>query len=207
MATHSGILVWEIPQTEKSGGLQSVGSQESDKTQRLNNNKTKSKWISFSEHTSWIEHMYKIRDFFPFFFQTSTEQCILLHEVVICKASSLFYFFCPCPTDFPNWGPLCQWVDKHPSHFHQTRLCSSSILSLHLTVLESFVRIVFTILFESETPGCSIKIGFSSVQSLSRVRLFATPWTEAHQAPPSLGFSGQEQWSGLPFPSMHESEK
>ena len=41
----------------------------------------------------------------------------------------------------------------------------------------------------------------------SRVRLCATPQTAAHQAPPSLGFSRQEHWSGLPFPSpMHESE-
>ena len=42
----------------------------------------------------------------------------------------------------------------------------------------------------------------------SRVQLCVTPLTEAHQAPPSLGFSRQEHWSGLPFPSpMHESEK
>ena len=42
----------------------------------------------------------------------------------------------------------------------------------------------------------------------SHVRLCATPWTVAYQAPPSLGFSRQEHWSGLPFPSpMHESEK
>ena len=42
----------------------------------------------------------------------------------------------------------------------------------------------------------------------SRVRLCATPEMAAHQAPPSLGFSKQEHWSGLPFPSpMHESEK
>ena len=34
---------------------------------------------------------------------------------------------------------------------------------------------------------------------LSRVRLFATPWTVAHEAPPSMGFSRQEYWSGLPF--------
>ena len=39
------------------------------------------------------------------------------------------------------------------------------------------------------------------MKSLSRVRLFATPWTVAYQAPPSLGFSRQEYWSGLPFPS------
>ena len=37
--------------------------------------------------------------------------------------------------------------------------------------------------------------------SLSRVRLFATPWTVAHQAPPSIEFSRQEYWSWLPFPS------
>ena len=35
----------------------------------------------------------------------------------------------------------------------------------------------------------------------SRVRLFATLWTVAHQAPPSMGFSRQEYWSGLPVPS------
>ena len=39
------------------------------------------------------------------------------------------------------------------------------------------------------------------MKSLSRVQLFATPWTVACQAPPSLGFSRQEYWSGLPFPS------
>ena len=42
----------------------------------------------------------------------------------------------------------------------------------------------------------------------SRVRLSATPEMAAHQATPSLGFSRQEHWTGLPFPSpMHESEK
>ena len=39
------------------------------------------------------------------------------------------------------------------------------------------------------------------VKSLSRVRLFATLWTVAYQAPPSMGFSRQESRSGLPFPS------
>ena len=38
------------------------------------------------------------------------------------------------------------------------------------------------------------------VKSLSRVRLFATPWTVAYQASPSMGFARQEYWSGLPFP-------
>ena len=39
----------------------------------------------------------------------------------------------------------------------------------------------------------------------SRVRLFATPWTAAYQAPPSMGFSRQEYWSGVPLPSPWEA--
>ena len=51
-----------------------------------------------------------------------------------------------------------------------------------------------------KTPNI-IPIYKVKVKSLSRVRLFATPWTVAYQAPPSVGFSRQEYWSGLPFPS------
>ena len=42
----------------------------------------------------------------------------------------------------------------------------------------------------------------SEVKSLSRVRLFATQWTVAHQAPLFMGFCRQEYWSGLPSPSQ-----
>ena len=47
----------------------------------------------------------------------------------------------------------------------------------------------------------SIKV---KVKSLSRVRLFVTPWTVAYHTPPSMGFSRQEYWSGLPFPSPED---
>ena len=43
------------------------------------------------------------------------------------------------------------------------------------------------------------------VKSLSRIRLFATPWTAAYQAPLSMGFSRQEYWSGVPLPSLMTS--
>ena len=46
-----------------------------------------------------------------------------------------------------------------------------------------------------------ILYGQSEVKSLICVQLFVTPWTVAHQAPPSMGFSRQEYWNGLPFPS------
>ena len=43
------------------------------------------------------------------------------------------------------------------------------------------------------------------VKSLSRVQLLATPWTAAHQAPPSMGFSRQEHWSRVPLPYLSYS--
>ena len=43
------------------------------------------------------------------------------------------------------------------------------------------------------------------VKPLIRVQLSATPWTTAHQAPPSMGFSRQEYWSGVPLPSPNSS--
>ena len=52
--------------------------------------------------------------------------------------------------------------------------------------------------FSSES---ALHIRWSEVRLLSHVRLFATPWTVAFQVPPSLGFSRQEYWSGLQFPS------
>ena len=60
-----------------------------------------------------------------------------------------------------------------------------------------------------DSPGKNTGVGCHSllqcmkvkVKSLSHVRLFATPWTAAYQAPPSMGFSRQEYWSGVPSPS------
>ena len=45
--------------------------------------------------------------------------------------------------------------------------------------------------------------GKVKVKSLSRIRLLATPWTAAYQAPPSMAFSRQEYWSGVPLPSPY----
>ena len=53
----------------------------------------------------------------------------------------------------------------------------------------------------SFSSACKWKV---KVKSLSHVWLFATPWTAAFQAPPSMGFSRQEYWSGLPLPSSKD---
>ena len=60
-----------------------------------------------------------------------------------------------------------------------------------------------------DSPGKNIGVGCHfllqcmkvKVKSLSRIRLLVTPWTAAYQAPPPMGFSRQEYWSGVPLPS------
>ena len=52
--------------------------------------------------------------------------------------------------------------------------------------------------------GCHFFLHCVKVKSLSRVLLLATPWTAAHQAPLSMGFSRQEYWSGVPLPSPYK---
>ena len=63
-----------------------------------------------------------------------------------------------------------------------------------------FVFIVVHLLFWQAAYGILAPLKVK-VKSLSCVRLFAIPWTVAYQAPLSMGFSRQEYWSGLPFPS------
>jgi len=89
-------------------------------------------------------------------------------------------------------GGACTFVSYRALH----RLCSGYVsepnwLFSNLLLIEQMFNVVLLLL-----------------SRFSRVRLCATPETAAHQAPPSLGFSRQEHWSGLPFPSpMHESKK
>ena len=55
--------------------------------------------------------------------------------------------------------------------------------------------------FKKGIGNVNLTIDKVKVKSLSHVWLFATPWTVAYQAPPSMVFSRQEYWSGMPFPS------
>ena len=73
-------------------------------------------------------------------------------------------------------------------------------ISLQVLLLFDF----FTINFwhnELKETRCMVIKKKKIVKSLHRVRLFVTPWTVAYQASPSMGYSRQEYWSGLPFPS------
>ena len=61
-----------------------------------------------------------------------------------------------------------------------------------------------TLMAESEEELKSLLMKVK-VKSLGRVRLLATPWTAAYRAPPSMGFSRQEYWSGVPSPSLEST--
>ena len=99
------------------------------------------------------------------------------------------------------------------------------LLLLLLLLLSRFSRVWLCDPIEGSPPGSLVPgilqartldwvaISFSNAwkwkvkgKSLSRVRLLATPWTAAHQAPPSMGFSRQEYWSGVPLPSPRYTE-
>ena len=64
-----------------------------------------------------------------------------------------------------------------------------------------FIMVIFCISLMAFHIYWSFVYPQNEVKSLNHVQLFATRWTVAYQAPPSLGFSRQEHWSGLPFPS------
>ena len=81
-----------------------------------------------------------------------------------------------CPT-------LCNPIDSSPP--------GSSVPGILQARILEWVAISFSNAWEWKVK----------VKSFSRIWLFTTPWTVAYQAPPSMGFSRQEYWSGLPFPS------
>ena len=74
-------------------------------------------------------------------------------------------------------------------------IISASLITMQINCLK------IDILALTITKAFLVITVVSEVKSLSRVRLFETPWTIAYQAPPSMRFSRQEYWSGLPFVS------
>ena len=137
----------------------------------------------------------------------SLEQLHLLPHLVRLSLSS-------CPRSWVYWDPVSMNKD----------FSSSSAWSLQVFLDNSFLSHQFKLL-ETKTPTkkekniggtitetititttrrrlflCKLRFMLLLLSRFSRVRLCATPWTAAYQAPPSLGFSRQEHWSGLPFP-------
>ena len=91
------------------------------------------------------------------------------------------------------------------------RLCIHPSVSMYPSILYLCIHLCIYLFIHSSSiqllihpssvdPSICPPNRLGMCQSLSRVRRFATPWTVARQAPPCMGFSRQERWSGLPFP-------
>ena len=94
--------------------------------------------------------------------------------------------------------PISPWLTLSPPFGLYSNVCLQCFIKLPIQQYAHLIKFFLS--------SCHYLLLLLS--RFSRVRLCATPYTAAHQAPPSLGFSRQEHWSGLPFPSpMHESEK
>ena len=108
------------------------------------------------------------------------------------------------------------WFQDGSVRYHPFMLCCFCVDDYFKVLSCSYIKIYskleYLLNFLPSNYSFDVKIILKLLLLLlshfSHVRLCATPSTAAHQAPPSLGFSRQEQWSGLPFPSpMQESEK
>ena len=210
MAPHSSTFAWKIPWTEEPGRLQSMGSLESDRTERLH----------FHFSLSCIGEG-----------NGSPLQCSCLENPGTGKPGGL-------PSlgshrvghDWsdsaaaagslplvPPMGPRClsfviSWsclrfpgcVNNRHHDLYWAGLCVS--IECRSTGYRSCLEGALSLMAEIEVSESRSVLSDSlqrrkKVKSLSRVQLFATPWTVAYQAPPSMGFSRQEYRSGLPFPS------
>ena len=105
--------------------------------------------------------------------------CLVQHEWTLETAAAAAKSLQSCPT-------LCDPIDGSPPGFPVPGILQARTLE--------WVAISF-----SNAWKWKVKL-----KSLSRVRLLTTPWTSAFQAPPSMGFSRQEYWSGVPLPSPWE---
>ena len=95
----------------------------------------------------------------------------------------LFIFYITAAKSLQSCPTLCDPIDGSP--------LGSTVPGILQARTPEWVAISFFNAWKWKVKG----------KSLSRVRLLTTPWTAAYQAPPSMGFSRQEYWSGVPLPS------
>ena len=116
---------------------------------------------------------------------------ILMHQFT--------YYYSRC---FPYWKrSITSLSTPHTTRESALNISLGYLLSIHVSK-------AFFLDTTRTNRGIALLLLLLLLSRFSHIWLCATPQTAAHQAPPSLGFSRQEHWSGLPFPSpMHENEK
>ena len=160
MATHSRILAWKIPWTEKPGELESKGSQ-----------RVKTQKYSVAQWKKKSHNQVK-------------SPCVLSHFSHVWRFCNSVAAAATAAKSLQSCLTLCDPIDGSPP--------GSPVPGIFQKRTLEWVAISF-----SNAWKWKVK-----VKSLSCVRLFVTPRTAAYQAPPSMGFSRQEYWSGVPLPSL-----
>ena len=107
----------------------------------------------------------------------------MYHSKAIISESKVLFYFAAAAKLLQSCLTLCDHIDGSPP--------GSPIPGILQARTLEWVAISF-----SSAGKWKVK-----VKSMSRVQLLVTPWTTAQQAPPSMGFSRQEYWSGVPLPS------
>jgi len=146
--------------------------------------------LYFIFQTSIEFFIFNFQDHSLFSFFTSSILCLfhIISSPCTITVSNNFFFLFACPD--PHLDPrsfLLMSVNPQVSAFFFFFLLDCLLFSHWV------VRLVLNIM-DACLPACT----------LSHVRLFATPWTAARQAPLSMAFPRQEYWSGLPFPSPRD---
>ena len=182
-------------------------------------------------HTTWISHNYDFPDFFLFdfwfHFIVEREYCLYASSSLKCTKLAWWMFHVQLKTLYFLLLPGGMFYECPSGQWVLFRFIISSLIScvpvLSIAAaaaksLQSCPTLCDPI--DGSPPGSPVPgilqtrtlewvaISFNNackwkvkVKSLSGVRLLATPWTAAYQAPPCRGFSGQEYWSGVPLPS------
>ena len=194
MATHSSILAWEIPWTEETGELLSMRSETAGHYWAHDGWIKKKKGLKDGRREILIRKMPSVSKKLGSYFGDKSQSCPMSRWDAMVNlemrgagkgvlenhsAAAAAKLLQSCPT-------LCDPIDGSPPGSPVPGILQARTLE--------WVAISF-----SNAWKWKVK-----VKSLSCVRLLVTPWTAAYQTPPSMGFSRQEYWSGLPLPSLRE---
>ena len=211
MATHSSVLAWRIPGTGEPGGLPSMGSHRVGHDWSDLAAAAESSGVSASLLLSCL--YLNARLLFPTGTSGPTPSCLTLFLALsaLFEIKSKLYqsgsqssiSLCLYFLIFIAWLHQCVVVQSVESEVAQScptvcdpmgcSLPGSSVHGIFQARVLEWVAISF-----SSASKWKVK-----VKSLSHVGLFTTPWAVAYQAPPSMGFSRQEYWSGVPLPSLY----
>ena len=157
---------------------------------------------------------------------TSIELVMLSSHLILCHPLLLLSSIFPSIRVFSNESPLhMRWPkywsfsfnsspsNEHPGHsFRMDWLDLLAVRGTLKSLLQHYSSkasiLQCSAFFMAQLSHLCMTTGKFQIEvkvkSFSRVRLLATPWTAAYQSPPSMGFSRQEYWSGVPLPSPED---